>query len=165
MFVFSFDYEASEDMITITTDGYVLKSSHLYNLTLIFEGFPSKLELEGLYAGSYWESRDPPTDVDFPGNETLDLLEHPQSKNELMWYAVTQMEPAAARKVFPCFDEPLFKSIFKITVLHESDYNALSNMPVERKTQVDHKPGWLIISGRISGTPFPNKLVKSPSPS
>lgn len=44
--------------------------------------------------------------------------------------AVTYFEPAHARKVFPCFDEPLFKASFNISIIHDPEpYYALSNMP------------------------------------
>ena len=47
--------------------------------------------------------------------------------------AVTYFEPAHARKVFPCFDEPLFKSSFNISIIHDPEpYYALSNMPRDR---------------------------------
>jgi aminopeptidase N len=36
-----------------------------------------------------------------------------------------------ARKAFLCFDEPGFKSIFKITILHDKSLQALSNMPIK----------------------------------
>lgn len=45
--------------------------------------------------------------------------------------AVTQCEPTDARRVFPCFDEPDFKAIFKISVLADSDAVVLSNSPIE----------------------------------
>lgn len=45
--------------------------------------------------------------------------------------AVTQCEPTDARRIFPCFDEPDFKAIFKISVLADSDAVVLSNSPVE----------------------------------
>lgn len=45
--------------------------------------------------------------------------------------ASTQLEATNARKMFPCFDEPHFKSTFKLKVTHPSNRHALSNGLIE----------------------------------
>ena len=45
-------------------------------------------------------------------------------------YAATQFEAADARRAFPCFDEPEFKAIFAVELIHPSGNAAIANMPV-----------------------------------
>jgi aminopeptidase N len=49
----------------------------------------------------------------------------------------SQLEPADARRIFPCWDEPAFKASFALTVTVPQDFLAISNMPVAREEPSD----------------------------
>ncbi|XP_015127587.1 thyrotropin-releasing hormone-degrading ectoenzyme [Diachasma alloeum] len=58
------------------------------------------------------------------------------------YIAVTCFEPFAARKAFPCWDEPAFKAQYEITLLHYGNYTALSNMPIKEETSAEDRKIW-----------------------
>jgi hypothetical protein len=45
------------------------------------------------------------------------------------WYAWTQMEPIDARRMFPCFDEPGFKTPFSVSVTAPKELKVFANAP------------------------------------
>jgi aminopeptidase N len=49
----------------------------------------------------------------------------------------TQMEPVQARRLFPGWDEPVFRATFDIVAVIEASLTAVSNMPLSR---VEHRP-------------------------
>lgn len=46
------------------------------------------------------------------------------------WLAATYSKPNAARRIFPCWDEPALKATFDISIKHYQNYSVLSNMPI-----------------------------------
>jgi aminopeptidase N len=48
----------------------------------------------------------------------------------------SQLEPADARRVFPCWDEPAFKASFALTVTVPSAFMAVSNTPIAHEEAV-----------------------------
>ncbi|KAI0717276.1 peptidase family M1-domain-containing protein [Cerioporus squamosus] len=52
-------------------------------------------------------------------------------------YALTQFQPTAARRAFPCWDEPAVKATFAITMVSRKDTVNISNMPAESEGPYD----------------------------
>ncbi len=63
--------------------------------------------------------------------EGLYVDKYPSPSGDKLLLA-TQMEPTAARRLLPCWDEPAFRARFRLSVDLPSDYAAYSNMPVAR---------------------------------
>ncbi|XP_066459117.1 leucyl-cystinyl aminopeptidase isoform X2 [Eleutherodactylus coqui] len=61
-------------------------------------------------------------------------MSYVKEQNISTWLAATQFEPLAARKAFPCFDEPAFKSTFRLEIKRSEEHTALSNMPKIKTT-------------------------------
>ena len=49
----------------------------------------------------------------------------------------TQMEATDARRMFPCWDEPVFRATFALTAVVPAAQVAVSNMPIEQETKLD----------------------------
>jgi aminopeptidase N len=101
-----FDYSINNQTNLLTASlSQSFKKDKVYELYVEYEGkyFTDNL---GFYSNSY-------------NND----------KNETNWMVSSQFEPVKARRAMPCFDEPAFKSTFKLTVKHHSSLKAISNMP------------------------------------
>jgi tricorn protease interacting factor F2/3 len=49
----------------------------------------------------------------------------------------TDLEPAEARTVFPCVDEPGYKAVFRLQITTESGLNVIANTPLERTEEAE----------------------------
>ncbi|KAJ3323980.1 hypothetical protein HDV06_000956 [Boothiomyces sp. JEL0866] len=70
--------------------------------------------------------------IQFSGEMTDDHLglfqSEPSNKKR---YVVSHFEPKSARKAFPCFDEPIFKSIYNIQIRVPKPFSVISNSPIK----------------------------------
>lgn len=72
------------------------------------------------------------------------------------YYVFSHFEPLAARRVFPCFDEPSFKSPWQLTLRVKKGDKALSNTPILSETE--GKDG--LVAVKFAETkPLPSYLV------
>src|SRR5690349_369734 len=57
-------------------------------------------------------------------------------------YVLSQFEPLYARRAFPCFDEPGWKTPWRLTIDAPADDVVVSNTPEASAAEVPGKPGW-----------------------
>src|ERR1700731_2430855 len=50
----------------------------------------------------------------------------------------TQFEATDARRFFPCWDEPVFRSRFQLTVVVPENWSAFSNMPIDHEGKIEN---------------------------
>jgi aminopeptidase N len=62
--------------------------------------------------------------------------------DEKIYLATTQMQSVMARKMFPCFDEPQFKTPFLISIGRKVSHTALANSERDSTTDLPENPGW-----------------------
>lgn len=100
----TFEYEPHEFWVVETTEP--LQANRTVYMCLSFSGSLSR-SIVGFYKSSYVNS----------------------VTNKSRSIATTKFEPVAARRAFPCFDEPNIKAEYTVHLVHQSSFRALSNMP------------------------------------
>lgn len=68
-------------------------------------------------------------------NKGLYLSRHNEFESKSPYVAITQMEPADARAMVPCLDEPEYKAVWKVSVTHPKGTIALGNEAEESVQQ------------------------------
>jgi len=68
------------------------------------------------------------------------------ASGEERYSAVTQLEPAFARTVLPCWDEPGVKATFDVSLIVAKHLVALSNMPVVKETTYESDDSLKVVS-------------------
>ena len=58
------------------------------------------------------------------------------------WYVVSQFEAINARRAMPCFDEPHWKTPWRVTIDAPAGEGAFSNTPEESSAPLSDRPGW-----------------------
>ncbi|XP_061879642.1 aminopeptidase N-like [Entelurus aequoreus] len=90
-----------------------LEKGRNYSLLVSFSGHMSD-QLHGLYVSTY--------------DERHARSQSPSNTHRFL--ASTNLQPTAARRVFPCFDEPQMKAVFHVTIVHRRTMTALGNAEV-----------------------------------
>ena len=103
-----------------------------------------------------------------PGSYTIEMaftgpLDEPPNglyrvKEKDHWYAFTQFEPLEARRAFPCFDEPRFKTPFTVEISSPEKFFVAANGPLKEKTKDKEREGWVRHSFTVT-RPLPTYLV------
>lgn len=107
----SYTYDNVTEILYITAN-YNLTIGANYTLSFNYTGNLDLADMHGFYRSEY---------INESGTK--------------VYLVATQFQATHARKAFPCFDEPGYKSKFKITITYPVGLMALGNTPIE-KTEI-----------------------------
>lgn len=127
----SFSQCAEREQLAITVEDerdMGERSMTMYNLSMVFRGNLTDA-LRGLYRSSYRNENGTRKYVGGRG-----FLKREGWHSGFRYMAVTQFSPTDARRMFPCWDEPLFKATFRTSIIRDPYTTALSNMPLVSTT-------------------------------
>ncbi len=81
-------------------------------------------------------------DINFSGRNEDKLYGFYRSsyeyKGKKRYLLTTQFEPNDARSAFPCFDEPVLKATFSLSMAIDRSMSAISNMPIKIESDIDN---------------------------
>ena len=75
----------------------------------------------------------------FDGISARGLFRQPERGD---WYVISQFESLSARRAFPCFDEPGWKTPWRLTIDAPSSEQVVSNTPEMNAIDVPGRAGW-----------------------
>ncbi|XP_063619701.1 membrane alanyl aminopeptidase-like [Cydia splendana] len=113
------EYEFLRINLVTGTLAYDATNPVIYTLTITFEA-PMRDDMYGIYRS--W----------FRNNYN----------DEVSWMASTQFQATAARKAFPCYDEPSFKATFDVTIRRPTAYSSWSATRIASTVESTNIPGY-----------------------
>jgi alanyl aminopeptidase len=94
--------------------------------------------------------------IDYDAPFAADLSGLYRVEENARFYAYTQFEATDARRAFPCFDEPSFKTPYDVTISSPQGVIALSNTPETSRVAA---PGNRVLRTFQTSPPLPSYLV------
>lgn len=130
-----FRFEGKERIYVNNIAGLSILSLNIQDLDIL------RLKVNGIEEKIYINKKNSTLDVSIPKRSSIIDIEYSGIVNNFlvgMYKAKfdggvmisTQFESVGARRVFPCIDNPLFKSIFQISIEVEKPYEVISNTKV-----------------------------------
>ena len=74
--------------------------------------------------------------------------------NKEKYLLTTQLEPADARKCFPCFDEPEFKALFNVSFVVDKSLDCISNTPIKKVERLSNNRKRVIFQETLKMPPY-----------
>ena len=92
--------------------------------------------------------------------ETAGIFKQPDGES---WYAFTQFEATDARRAFPCFDEPQWKTPWHLTLIVPASDIAASNTPIAGEEPVTAAPVVEVRARKRAAAPSPSSPAAAPA--